>query len=137
VLPREGAEAVTGALVRGERLVVGIVRIGGDLLRDEPNFMLDRGTVGGIAEQRFDPTLGTVPAGNVVVEQELAEQDAGADVGERLEGKDPVWSLEASRDSRILTQDTVDDLADRLVDQRNPQFVETSHGGSMPSREVP
>src|SRR5262249_15628058 len=47
VLPREGAEAVPRALVRGEGFVVGVLRVGGDLIRDCPHLALDRRTVRG------------------------------------------------------------------------------------------
>jgi hypothetical protein len=50
VLPGEGTEAVARAFVRCDRLVVGVLRIGGDLFRDRPYLALDRGAVGGIAE---------------------------------------------------------------------------------------
>src|SRR5215468_10948305 len=137
MLPREGAEAVAGALVRRKRLVVGVLRVGGDLLRDVPYLALDRGAVGGIAEERVDPALGAVPVGNVVIEKELAEQDAGADVGERLEREDPVRRFDAGGERRILPQDPVDDAADRLVYERDPEFVEIRHDRIMPSGEVP
>ena len=136
MLPRESAEAVAGAVVRCERLVVGVPRIGGDLLRNRPHLLLDRGAVHGITEQRVDPALGTVPVGNVVVEEELAEQDAGANVGERPEGEDPVRRLDPGGERRIVAHDAVDDDADRLVDQRDPEFVEVGHERIMPRGEV-
>ena len=76
MLPREGAEAVARALVRRDGLVVGVLRVGGDLLGDRAHLALDRGAVGGIAEQRVDPALRAVPVGDVVVEEELAEQES-------------------------------------------------------------
>jgi trehalose-phosphatase len=66
-----------------------------------------------------------------VVEEELAEQDPGADVGERLEGEDPVRRLHLRRESRVVADDSVDDAADRLVDQGDPELVEIGHDGSM------
>jgi hypothetical protein len=43
-----------------------------------------------IAEQRFDPGLGAVVLGHVVVHEQLAEQDPDSDVGERPEREDLV-----------------------------------------------
>ena len=97
MLPGEGAETVARAFVRRDGLVVGVLRIGGDLFRDRPYLALDRGAVGGVAEQRVDPALRTVPGGDVVLEQELSEQEPRADVGERLEGEDAMRRLDAGR----------------------------------------
>ena len=136
MLPREGAEAVARALVRRDRLVVGVLRVGGDLLRDRPYLALDRGAVRGVAEQSVDPALRAVPVGDVVVEQELAEQDAGADVGERLEREDPMRRLDLGRKGRVVAQDAVDDPADRLVYEWDPELVEIGHDRIMPGGEV-
>jgi hypothetical protein len=136
VLPREGAEAVSRAVVRRNGLVVGVLPIGGDLLRDRPHLALDCVAMGGIAQQSVDPGLGAVPVGDVMVEEQLAEQKAGADIGERLEGEDPVRRLHASRQRRVVAQDAVDDAADRLVDQRDPELAEFCHARIMPGGEV-
>ena len=137
MLPREGAEAVARAVVRSDGLVVGVLRIGRDLFRNVAHLALDRGAVDGILEQRLDPALGAVPGGNVVLEQELAEQDSRPNVGERLEREDPMRRLDAGRECRILLQDTVDDAADRLVYKWDPEFVEIRHDRIMPGGEVP
>ena len=71
-----------------------------------------------------------------MVEEELAEQQAGPDIGERLEGEDPVRRLDAGRKGRVLAQDLVDDAADRLVYQRDPELVEVGHDRIMPGGEV-
>jgi len=68
--------------------------------------------------------------------EELAEQQAGPDVGERLESEDPVRRLDAGRKDRVLAQDLVDDAADRLVYQRDPELVEVGHDRIMPGGEV-
>src|ERR1700751_1735959 len=120
MLPREGAEAVAYAVVRRERLVVGVRRVGRDLLGHRSHLALDRRTVGRLTQQRVDPALGAVPRGDIVVEEELAEQDAGADVGERPEREDPVWRLDQGGERRILPHDAIDDAAYRLVDQWDP-----------------
>ena len=132
MLPREGAESVAGALVRRDRLVVRVLRIGGDLLRDRSHLLFDRGAVPRVAQQGIDPTLRPVPAGDVVVEQQLAEQDPRADVGERLEGEDAVRRLDARREDGVVAEDALDDLPDRLVDEGDPDFVKLGHGRIMP-----
>jgi trehalose 6-phosphate phosphatase len=136
VLPREGAEAVACALVRHDGLVVCVPRIRGDLLRHRPYLALDRVAVGRVAEERLDPALGAVPVGNVVVEQELAEQDPGADVRKGPEGEDPVRRLDARREGGVVSHDAVDDAADRLVHERDPELIEFGHDRIMPAGEV-
>jgi hypothetical protein len=131
MLPREGAEAVADALVGREGTVVGVPRIGGDLLRHGTHLAFDRGSVSGIAEQGVDPALGAIPVGDVVVEQELAEQEAGADVGKRPEGEDPVRRFDEGRERGVVPNYASDDPADRLIDQRDPELVEISHGWIM------
>ena len=137
MLPREGAEAVARVVVRREGLVVGVLRVGGDLLRDRPHLALDRGAVGRLAEQRVDPALRAVPVGQVVVEEELAEQDPRADVGERPEGEDPVRRLDLGRERGIVAHDAIDDAADRLVDEGNPELVEIRHAWIMAGPAYP
>ncbi len=129
---REGAEPVAGALVRRDRLVVRVLRVGGDLLRDRPHFLFDRFAVLGIAEQGVDPALRAVPPGDVVVEEQLSEQDSRADVRERLEGEDAVRRLDARRQRGVVAEDALDDLPDRLVNEWDPDFVQLGHGRIMP-----
>ena len=136
MLSGEGAEAVARAFVRRYGLVVGVLRIGGDLVRDRPYLALDRGAVGGVAEQRVDPALRAVPGGDVVLEQELPEEKAGADVGERLEGEDAMRRLDASRERGVIAHDAVDDPADWLVYEWDPELVEVGHNRIMPRGEV-
>ena len=137
MFPRERAEAVAHALVRSERLVVGVPRVGGDLLRHRTHFALDRRTVGGLAQQRVDPALGSVPGGNVVVEEELAEEDPDPDVGECPEGEDPMRRLYLGGELRVVSHDPIDDAADRLVDQWDPELVEIRHGWIMAGPAYP
>ena len=136
MLARERAEAVARALVRRERLVVGVLRVGGDLVRNGAHLALDRGAVGGLAEQRLDPALGAVPVGDVVVEEELTEQDPRADIGERPEGEDAVGRLDTRGERGVVPHDPVDDAADGFVDQGDPELVEIRHDRIMPGGEV-
>ena len=136
MLARERAEAIARTLVGRERLVVRVPRVGGDLLGDHPDLALDRRAVGRLAEQRLDPALRTVPIGEIVVEEQLPEHDPRADICERPEGEDPVRRLDPGRERGIVPHDAIDDPADRLVDQRNPELVEIRHVRIMPGGEV-
>ena len=98
---------------------------------------LDEKHVRPIAEQRVDPAFRAVPVGYVVVEEQLAEQDSGADVGERPEGEDPVRRLDLGRQGRVLANDAIDDSADRLVHEWNPQLVEVGHAWIMAGPAYP
>jgi len=92
--------------------------------------------VTGFAEERLDPALRAVPVRDVVVEEKLAEHDSRADVGERLEGEDPVRRLDLGREGGVVANDAVDDLADRLVNEREPDLLGVGHARIMPRREV-
>src|SRR5579862_2253977 len=138
MLAREGAEPVAGAFVRRDRLVAGVLRVSGDLLCDGSHLLLDRGTVLRLVQQCVNPVLGTVrtgavPTRDVVVEEQLPEQDPGADVGERLEREDAVRRLDAGGEDGVVAKDALDDLPDRLVDERDPDVVQFSHARIMPS----
>src|SRR5579863_6756566 len=102
MLARKGEEPVAGALVRRDRLVVCVLRVGGDLLRDRSHLLLDRRAVLRIAQESVDPALRAVPAGDVVLEEQLAEQDPRADVGERLEGENAMRRLDARREDGVV-----------------------------------
>src|SRR5205085_3581386 len=119
-LAGEGEEALAGLVVRPERLVVGVLRVGCDLLGDRADLAGQRRVVLGALEQGVDPALRTVVVRYIVVEEKLAEQEAGPDVGERPEGEDPVRRLDEPRDLRVLVLDLLHDRADRLVEGRNP-----------------
>ena len=80
-----------------------------------------------IAEQRPDPTRGAVVRGDVVLEQELAEQHAATNVRERSEREQAVGRLDEPRDVVVLAFDLLDDRADRLVDERNPEILDVGH----------
>ena len=81
----------------------------------------------GIAQQRVHPAFGPVVRGDGVVEEELPEQDAATDVGERPEREQPVRRLDEPRDVVVLALDPLDDAADRLVDERDPEVIEVGH----------
>ena len=68
------------------------------------------------------------------VEQELPQHEAGADVGECLESEDPVRRLDLGGEDRVVAHDAIDDAADRLVDERDPELVEIGHDRIMPGR---
>src|SRR6266852_2519105 len=114
-------------IVGTERPLVRVLRIGGDFLRDGPHLVRESLVMGRARQQRLDPAVGAVVVGHVVVEEQLPEQEAAADVGERAEGENAVRRLDESRDLGVLVDDLLDDRADRLVDQRDPELVVFGH----------
>lgn len=132
MLACKSAEPVAGALVRRDRFLVRVPRVGGDLLRNRPHLLLDRGAMLWIAQERIDPALGAVPAGDVVLEEQLSEQESSADIGERLEGDDAVRRLDERGQRGVVAEDALDDLPDRLVDKGDPDFAQLGHGRIMP-----
>src|SRR4051794_26468917 len=131
LLARELAEALTGELVRPERLVVGVARVGRDLLGHRPHLLTDARVVRRVAEQRLNPRLRPVVLREVVVDEQPPEQHADADVGERLEGEDAPRRRDKARDLGVLLLNAGDDRADRLVDQRDPDLFVVRHGRSI------
>src|SRR5581483_5377634 len=127
LLAGEGAEALACGVVRSERLVVRVGRVGRDLLGDLPHLGGEHVVVARILEQRLDPALRAVVGGDVVVEEQLPERDPAADVGERAEREDPARRLDEPRDLGVLVDDLLDDRADRLVDERDPQLLVPGH----------
>ena len=80
-----------------------------------------------VTQQRLDPGLVSVLGGELLLEQELAQQDPDADVGERPEGEDAVRRADEPVDLRVLGLDPRDDVADRLVDERQPDLLGSCH----------
>jgi hypothetical protein len=80
-----------------------------------------------IAQERLDPRLVGVVRRPVLLEQQLAEQDADADVGERPEGEDAVRRRHEPVDLGILGLYLRDDVADGLVDERQPDLLRARH----------
>ena len=79
-----------------------------------------------LLEERVDPVLRAVVVGHVVVEEQLPEHEPAADVGEGAEGEDAVRRLDELPDLGALVDDRLDDRADRLVDERDPELVGVS-----------
>jgi hypothetical protein len=117
---RELAEAGARVVVRADRLAVRIARVGGDLLRHRPELRDDRCPVPLLAEERLDPGLRAVVGRHVGVDEQLAEEDADADLGEGPEREDPLRARDERVDLGVLALQLRDDRADRLVDQRDP-----------------
>ena len=122
-LLRKLAEAAAGLFVRAKRLVVRICRVGRDLVRDGPHLAGDCLAVCRVGEQRVDPVLGAVVGIEVALHEQLAEEDADADVRERPEGEEPVRRADEPAELRVLVLDARDDAADRLVDERDPEVL--------------
>src|SRR5438132_896418 len=89
MLLRELAEAVARAFVRAERILVGVLRVGRDLLGDRTYLACQLVVVGRVAQELLDPRLRPVVRLQVGVEEQLAEQQADADVREGPEREDP------------------------------------------------
>ena len=79
--------------------------------------------VGRILQEQVDPAVRPVVGRQVVVEEQLAEHEADADVGERAEREHAVRRLDELPDLRVLALDLLDDAADRLVDEGDPDVV--------------
>src|SRR5438445_8342251 len=73
LLAGELAEASSGCIVRAEGLVLRVLRIGGDFLRDLPHLFRERVVMRRVLEERLDPALRPVVARHIVVEQQLPE----------------------------------------------------------------
>src|SRR2546421_5954679 len=82
---RELAEALAGLGVRPDRLLLGVRRVGGDLLCDSPDLLRERVPVPRVVQQGVHPGLRAIVRRVVVVEEELAQEEADADVRERPE----------------------------------------------------
>src|SRR5262249_62201841 len=110
LLARELAEALSGSVVRAERLVVRVLRVGRDLFCDGAHFPMQRLVVPRIAEQRLDPRLVRVLRGALLLEEQLAEQDPDADIRKRLEREDPVRRADELLDLGVFGLDLRDDV---------------------------
>ena len=75
-----------------------------------------------ILEEPVDPALRAVIRRYVVVEEQLAEHDPTADVRERAESQDAAGRLDEPGDVGVLVDDRLDDRADGLVDQWDPEL---------------
>src|SRR5207248_6525497 len=91
---REGPEALPGLVVRPERLVAGVLRIGGDLLGHRPDLPGEGGVMLGVPQERLDPALRAVVRRKIVVEEQLPEREAATDVGERPERENAMRRLD-------------------------------------------
>ena len=127
----ERAETFLGVLVWAQGLLVGERGVVRDLLRDGAHLFGDRLVVSGILEQNVDPALRTVVRREIVVEQELPQHEADSDIGERAKREDAPWRTDQTLDLRVLLLDLLDDRADRLVDQREPDLLELGHARSL------
>ena len=73
-------------------------------------------------------TVGAVVGRDVVVDEQLAELHADADVRERPERENAARRPDETLDLGIGGLDLRDDAADRLVDERKPDLVVLAHG---------
>jgi hypothetical protein len=127
LLPGELPEAVTGVFVRAERLVVCVLRVGRDLFGNGPHLAVEGGMVLRITEQRVHPVLVGVFGGELLFEEQLAEQDPDPDIGEGAKRENSMWRADKTLDLGILGLDPRDDVAHRLVDQGKPDLLGARH----------
>lgn len=123
----EAAKTLPGIVVRPQPFFLDVLRIVCDLVGDGAHLGGETLAVSRVGEQRVDPRRGTVVRREVVLEQELAEHDADADVGEGAKREHAVGRRDEHVDVGLLALQAFDDRADRLVDERNPDLFEVSH----------
>src|SRR2546421_10212151 len=102
---RELAEALAGLGVRPDRLLLGVRRVGGDLLCDSPDLLRERVPVPRVVQQGVHPGLRAVVRREGVVEEELAQDEADADVRERTERQQTAWRVHEPAGPRGLLLD--------------------------------
>ena len=117
----EGAEAFPRSLVGPERGVVGELRVGGDVTRHRADLVLDRLPVRRVGQELVDPGAGALVR-HVVVDEQRAEQDPGAHVGESAKGELPARRVDQRGDLGIFRLQAGDELPDGLVDERKPEI---------------
>ena len=123
----ELTEALTSPVVGPERLIVRVLRISRDLLRDGANLTVQRFVVIWIAQQRFDPVVVSILVRPLLVEQQLPEQKADADIREGAEREDAMPRTNELVDLGVFRLDLRNDVADRLVDQWKPDLLGARH----------
>src|SRR5437588_6303817 len=119
----ELTEALTSLVVGPERLVVRVLRIGRDLLRDGENLTVQRFVVLWVAQQRVDPVVVSILGRPLLVEQQLPEQKPDADVREGAKREDAMPRADELVDLGVFRLDLRNDVADGLVDERKPDLL--------------
>jgi hypothetical protein len=80
-----------------------------------------------IAQQRLDPALVCLVRGEVLLEQQLTQENADADVRKRAERENPMRRADEAIDLGVLGLELRDDVADRFIDERKPDLFGTRH----------
>ena len=80
-----------------------------------------------VTQENVDPRLGSVVRRHVVVEQQLAEQDADADIREGPKREESVRRVDEPVDLGVFRLDLSHERPDRLIDQRKPDLLEVGH----------
>src|SRR5829696_7265210 len=127
----ELAEALARVRIRADGLVAGELRVGRHLATDGPHLFLDGGAVLGVVEELLDPGRFRDRV-HVGVDEQRPEQDTDADVRERAERKLPARRAREGGELSIALLNLRDELADRLVDEREPELL-VRHGPSLVS----
>src|SRR5262249_38509335 len=95
--------------------------------RHGPHLAMEGLVVPRLLEQSLDPVLVCVKGVELLVEEELAELDADADVRERAKSQDPVRRPDEPADLGILRLDAGHDVANGLVAERQPATLAPRH----------
>jgi len=85
-----------------------------------------------VAQERLDPRLGAVVGRHVALDEQAAEQDADANVGEGAEGEELARRVDEAADLLVLVLHLLDDRPDGLLDEREPDLLlRPGHPGSV------
>ena len=124
----ELAEALALGVVRAESRLVRVGRVGRDLLGDRAHLGHGLRAHSGILEQLLRPALRAGGGVDVALHEHPAEEHADPQVAERPEREQPARRRDRLRHVFVLGEQPVDEGADRLVDQRDPELGVPAHG---------
>src|SRR5918994_1565350 len=116
-----GTETLAGLLVGGRRLLM--LALGSDLLGHRAQLLQQLGAHLGLAGELLDPGLGSVAGRVVTLDEQPAEDDTHPDVTEGSEREQLLGRVDEPADVLVLALEPSDDLADRLVHERDPDLL--------------
>src|SRR5262249_56115926 len=118
-----------GGVVGPGVLFGGIARVGGDLVGNRPHLGADGRAVGWVPHQLVDPGPVALALLQVVFDEQLSEEHADADVREGAKRQQAARGVDERTDLGIVLLYLLDDAADRLVAQRDPDVLAGHHHG--------
>lgn len=130
MLAGEFAETLTRFVVGADRNLIGH-GARRDFSGDAAELTDDGGPMLRVAKQHLHPGLRPVVRRHVVVDEQLAEQDADSDVRERAEREELSRRLDEPLDLGVFRLELLDDRADRFVYEREPDLFGRSHAASV------